>query len=163
MEGNKMLLKFEVNRKDRDKTSMKDGPAYYYIRKKMWETVLYIKKVASTIVFLKNHIEIWEEVITSDITEFEEVFDSMILDNHSVISLDHDYFLPVNFFLSEFKLRMTPNIVGLLLKTQNPIHRFIPTLLTFIATVMGFSTTLRLYVGGFIDKVLSKGIHVGVQ
>ncbi|GLJ08789.1 hypothetical protein SUGI_0096060 [Cryptomeria japonica] len=90
--------------------------------------------------------------------EFEEVLDSVILDNRKVIRLDHDYFLPVN-LLSEFKLLMTLNFVDLFLDTQKHIHWLIPALLTFTAVVMGFSTTLRLSVGGFIGKVLSRGIQ----
>ncbi|XP_057835739.2 uncharacterized protein LOC131046092 isoform X2 [Cryptomeria japonica] len=87
--------KFVLKRMEGNKMLMKDGPAYC-ITDKMWETVKYIEKMASKTVFVKNHKEIWEEVVTGDIMKFEEVLNSVILDNRAVIRLDHDYFLPVN-------------------------------------------------------------------
>ncbi|GLJ08812.1 hypothetical protein SUGI_0096490 [Cryptomeria japonica] len=148
---------FEV-KKDGNKMSVKDGLAYY-ITDKMWETVLHIKEVAPETVFLKNHKEIWEEVITGDIMEFEEVLDSVILHNRSVIRLDQDYFLPVNLLRSEDKLLKILNLLGLFLQTQKHVHWLIPALLSFTAAVMGFSTTIRLSIDGLINTVLCKTIQ----
>ncbi|GLJ08799.1 hypothetical protein SUGI_0096280 [Cryptomeria japonica] len=77
IEGDKMLVKIELEKKDGEKISMKDGPAYY-ITDKMWETVKYIEKVVAKTVFVKDHKEIWEEVVTGDIMEFEVFVSTMI-------------------------------------------------------------------------------------
>ena len=74
--------RFELEQKDGNLMLMKDGTADYIIDK-MWETVKYIEKVASKTVFVKDHKEIWEEVVTGDIMEFEQVLDSVILDNQA--------------------------------------------------------------------------------
>ncbi|GLJ08798.1 hypothetical protein SUGI_0096270 [Cryptomeria japonica] len=158
MEGDKMQVNIGFERKDGEKISMKVGPAYY-ITDKMWETVQYIVKLPPETVFVKNHKEIWEEVVTGDIMEFEEVLDSVILDNRAVVRLDHDYFLPVNLLLTEDKLQRTLNFVGLFLNTQKQIHWLIPACLSFTAVVMGFSTTLRLSIVGWIGKVFCRGLQ----
>ncbi|GLJ08819.1 hypothetical protein SUGI_0096620 [Cryptomeria japonica] len=150
---------FELQRLERNKMLVKDGSAYY-ITDKMWETVLHIKEVAPQTVFVKNHKELWEEVVTGDIMEFEEVLDSVILDNRAVIRLDHDYFLPVNLLKSEDELLKILNFVGLFLQTQQHIHWLIPASLSLISAVMGFSTALRLSIDGFINTVLCKGVQM---
>ncbi|XP_059077599.1 uncharacterized protein LOC131876390 [Cryptomeria japonica] len=151
--------KFVLKRMEGNKMLMKDGPAYC-ITDKMWETIKYIEKMASKTVFVKNHKEIWEEVVTGDIMKFEEVLISVILDNRSIIRLDHDYFLPVNLLLSEDKLMTILNFVGLFLKTQKHIHWLIPALLTFTVVVMGFSTKVRLYIDGFINTFLCRSVQL---
>ncbi|XP_059077552.1 uncharacterized protein LOC131876371 [Cryptomeria japonica] len=158
--------KIELERKDGEKILKKDGEKIptkdgrvYYITDKMWETVQYIAEVGKEIVFVKNYKEIWEEVVTGDIMEFEEVLDSVILDNRSVIRLDHDYFLPVNLMLIEFKLTVTLNFVALFLRTQKHIHWFIPALMTFTAAVMGFGTTLRLSIDDYIATILCRALQ----
>ncbi|GLJ08803.1 hypothetical protein SUGI_0096320 [Cryptomeria japonica] len=156
--GEYLGKKFELERKDGNRMLMKDGRAYY-ITDKMWETVQYIGKVGKGTVFVKNHKEIWEEVVTGDIMEFEEVLDSVILDNRAIVRLDHDYFLPVNLLLAEDKLQKTLNFVALFLKTQKNIYWLIPALLTFTAAVMGFSTTLRLSIVDCIGKFCCRGIR----
>ncbi|GLJ08818.1 hypothetical protein SUGI_0096600 [Cryptomeria japonica] len=144
---------FELEKKEANKMLVKDGPAYY-ITDEMWKTVLEIKEVARETVFVKNHKELWEEVVTGDIMEFEEVLDSVILDNRAVIRLDQDYFLPVNLLKSEDKVLKILNLVGLFLQTQKDVHWLIPASLSFTSAFMGFSTTLRLSVGSVINKVL---------
>ncbi|XP_059077543.1 uncharacterized protein LOC131036288 isoform X2 [Cryptomeria japonica] len=159
MEGDKMQVNFEMEPKDGENMPKKGGPAYYYITEKMWETVQYVAKVAPLTVFVKNHKEIWEEVVTGDIMQFDEVLDSVILDNRSVIRLDHDYFLPVNLLLVEIKLTATLNFVAMFLKTQKHIHWLIPALMTFTAAVMGFSTTLRLSIDDYIATILCRALQ----
>ncbi|GLJ08813.1 hypothetical protein SUGI_0096500 [Cryptomeria japonica] len=158
MEGDKMQVNIGFKPKDGENTSMKDGPAYY-ITDKMWETMKYIEKVAADTVFVKNHKEIWEEVVTGDIMEFEEVLDSVILENRAVVRLDHDYFLPVNLLLTEDKLQRTLNFVGVFLQTQKQINWLIPACLSFTAVVMGFSTTLRLSIIDCIGKIFCRGVQ----
>ncbi|GLJ08809.1 hypothetical protein SUGI_0096390 [Cryptomeria japonica] len=158
MEGDKMQVKIGFERKDGEKISMKVGPAYY-ITDKMWETVQYIGNLPPETVFVKNHKEIWEEVIAGDIMEFEGVLDSVILDNRAVVRLDHDYFLPINLLLAEDKLQRTLNFVGLFLNTQKQIHWLIPACLSFTAVVMGFSTTLRLSIIDCISKIFCRGVQ----
>ncbi|GLJ08795.1 hypothetical protein SUGI_0096230 [Cryptomeria japonica] len=53
----------------------------------------------------------------------------------------------------------TLNFVGLFLKTQRHIHWLIPACLTFTAVVMGFSTTLRLSIVGYMGKILSRALQ----
>ncbi|GLJ08817.1 hypothetical protein SUGI_0096590 [Cryptomeria japonica] len=156
--GNKMLV-FELERKDGEMTAMKDGPAYY-ITDEMWETVLYISKVAEATVFVKNLKEIWEEVVMGNIMQFEEVLDSVILNNRSVIRLDQDYFLPVNLLKAEDKLLKILNLLGLFLQTQKHVHWLIPALLSFTSAVMGFSTTIRLSIDSLINRVLCGTVHM---
>ncbi|XP_059077587.1 uncharacterized protein LOC131855806 isoform X1 [Cryptomeria japonica] len=151
--------KFVLKRMEGNKMLMKDGPGYC-ITDKMWETVKYIEKMASNTVFVKNHKEIWEEVVTGDIMKFEEVLNSVILDNRAVIRLDHDYFLPVNLLLSEDKLMTILNFVGLFLKTQKHIHWLIPASLTFASVSMGFSTKVRLWIDGFINAILCRSVQL---
>ncbi|GLJ08807.1 hypothetical protein SUGI_0096370 [Cryptomeria japonica] len=153
-----MGKKFELEQKEGNKMVIKDG-FVYYITDKMWETVLHIKEVAPQTVFVKDHKEIWDEVVTGDIMELEQVLDSVILDNRAVVRLDHDYFLPVNLLKSEDRVLKTLNLVALSLRSQNHIHWLIPVLLTLTAAVMGFSTTLSLYVGRLINKLFCGAIQ----
>ncbi|GLJ08816.1 hypothetical protein SUGI_0096560 [Cryptomeria japonica] len=79
-----------------------------------------------------------------------EVLESVIVDNNAVMRLHHDYFLPVNLLLAEDKLLKILNFVGLYLQTQKHVHWLIPVSLSLTSLVMGFTTTGRLSVDGFI-------------
>ncbi|GLJ08828.1 hypothetical protein SUGI_0096750 [Cryptomeria japonica] len=150
---------FQLERKEGNLLLI-DNVVKYFITDEMWDSVMYIAGVAPTTVFIKGCNEFWEEVVTGGVMSLEEVLDSVILDGHRVTRLDQDYFLPVNLSLSEEKLLKVFNLVGLFLHSQKHIHWLIPVSLTLTAAVLGVSTTLRVWVYGFIHILFCKAVHL---
>ncbi|KAH9313241.1 hypothetical protein KI387_028276 [Taxus chinensis] len=152
---------------------LNDAPKYY-VTDEIWHSILCIKEVLTDKkeeeksdkkkvgkVFIKNHKEIWEEVVTGRVMrKLEEVLDSVILDNHTVSRLDHEYFLPIDLISSDEKILKVLNLLGLYLQKDKHIHWLIPALLSLTAAVLGLCSTLRRCVYSGINTISRGAVHL---
>jgi hypothetical protein len=133
-----------------------NGKMCYYITQGIWNELastaaeLALPEV-QRVVFLKNYKEIWEHVATGRYMTFEEVLDSLVLENQTRRRLGgSSWLLPVDLSVSEEKLLKVLNLAGLFLQTKK-VYWLIPVLLSFISTVMEFCTPLRIWIYGKVN------------
>ncbi|KAH9313446.1 hypothetical protein KI387_044080 [Taxus chinensis] len=170
-EGDKLCKdNFILEPKDGDKLYVNDV-LKYYVTDEIWHSILRLEEACGKKevgdkrkVFIKNHKEIWEEVVTGCVMSVDEVLDSVILDQHTVSRLDHEYFLPKDITSSEDKILKVLNVVGLFLQShshnQKHIHWIVPALLSLTSLVMGFSTQLMCFVYGKIRMLCCTPIQL---
>ncbi|KAH9309357.1 hypothetical protein KI387_037268, partial [Taxus chinensis] len=83
----------------------------------------------------------------------------VILDNHTVSRLDHEYFLPIDLISSDEKILKVLNLLGLYVQKDKHLHWLIPTLLSLTSVVMGLCSTLRRCVYSGINTLSQGAVH----
>ncbi|XP_057842571.2 uncharacterized protein LOC131051992 [Cryptomeria japonica] len=151
-------IEFHLDRREENKLYL-NGEMCYYITDKIWYTLLDFAEVAKSTVFLKGYKEFWQQVATGGVMTISDVLDNLILENHTIKILDNDFVLPVNLTISEEKMLKFLNLVGLFLQTRQ-IYWLIPTLLSFTAALLEFSTALRAWLYDHINLLFCRFMHI---
>lgn len=161
---------FRLERRGTDKNMLLvNGKMCYYITQYIWNelasmaaTLTDVNAQVPNAVFLKGHKEIWEQVATGRDMTFEEILDDIIVDNligRRLEGSSSHWLLPVDLTVSEEKILKVLNLAGLFLQTKK-VYWLIPVLLSFISTVLEFSTPLRKWIYEKINLLFCSTMHL---
>lgn len=156
---------FHLVRRGTDKNMLYvNGKMCYYITTKIWNELADLAFVNAaevlSAVFIENYKEIWEHVATGRDMTFEQVLDHIILDSHTRRRTEgSSMLLPVDLSVSEEKVLKMLNLAGLFLHTKK-VYWLIPVLLSFVSTVLEFTTPLRKGIYEKINALFCCAMHV---
>jgi len=124
----------------------------YYIKNAISTSLFDMVKKSPSTFFLKDYEKFWEKIVIGCAMTFEEVLDSLILENHIIQTLDNDYFFPVKFSFMSNRLPSILNLTRIFLQIYN-VYFLIPTFFSVLSSVLEFSTTYRKFLYGGIDMI----------